>query len=152
MSILSLASAQSVYRGYEYYKAEKVIDLCPDGENRYRGTVSGSNGQVYQVAIDLEHPRRGSSCTCPHAAGRNIVCKHMVALYFFLFPEEARQYIDELEAYWAEEEQRCEEAEQALIRCVGQMKKKELQQALLQLLLDGPEWQYKRFLRDYEIW
>ena len=28
------------------------------------------------------------------------------------------------------------------------MKKAELEQALLQLLFDGPEWQYDRFLRD----
>ena len=28
------------------------------------------------------------------------------------------------------------------------MKKSELQEALLQLLFDGPEWQYDRFVRE----
>lgn len=31
---------------------------------------------------------------------------------------------------------------------VWKMKKSELQQALLELLLDGPEWQYDRFVRE----
>ena len=29
------------------------------------------------------------------------------------------------------------------------MKKSELQQALLQVLFDGPDWQNERFIRDY---
>ena len=28
------------------------------------------------------------------------------------------------------------------------MKKDDLQQALLELLFEGPEWQYKRFIRE----
>ena len=31
------------------------------------------------------------------------------------------------------------------------MKKAELQQALLELLYDGPEWQYERFLQEHWI-
>lgn len=151
MSILSLASGQSVSRGYEYYKDEKVLEVELYDKNQYRGTVAGSNGAEYDVLIDLEHPRK-SQCTCPHAAGRRIVCKHMVALYFAVFPEEAQQYIDEVEAYWEEEAQHCEDAEQKLIAYVGRMKTAELQEALLQLLFTGPEWQYERFLDDNGIW
>ena len=29
------------------------------------------------------------------------------------------------------------------------MKKSELQDALLELLMDGPDWQYDRFVREY---
>ena len=45
----------------------------------------------YYVIIDFLHPRK-SSCTCPHATGRRIVCKHMVALYCTAFPEDAYRY------------------------------------------------------------
>ena len=47
-----------------------------------------------------------------------------------------------------EEEQREEALADQLCDYVAHMKKAELEQALLQLLFDGPEWQYDRFLRD----
>ena len=34
---------------------------------------------------------------------------------------------------------------------VGHMKKNEIQQALLELLFDGPEWQFERFVRDHDL-
>ncbi len=105
MGILTLASGKPVYRGYDYYKNKKVIQLQQTDDTIFDGTVSGSNGEVYHVTIDTAHPRK-SVCDCPHAAGREIMCKHMVALYFTVFPEEAENYIRELEAYWKEEEQR----------------------------------------------
>ena len=55
-----------------------------------------------------------------------------------------------MEDYWEEEEQRQEEQEEKLIRYVHSMKKSELQQALLQLLFEGPEWQYDRFM-EYNV-
>lgn len=72
----------------------------------------------------------------------------MVAVYFVAFPAEAKKYITELENYWEEEEQRQQEREDRLVRYVGKMKKGELQEALLQLLFDGPEWQYDHFLEE----
>ena len=41
--------------------------------------------------------------------------------------------------------------ENKLITFVSKMKKDELQQALLEMLFDGPEWQYERFLREHWI-
>ena len=144
MSLIDLASGASAWRGYNYYKDGKVLRCLRTEEARYAGEVSGSNGEVYHVRLDLEHPRR-SECTCPHAAGKRIVCKHQVALYFTAFPEEAEKYYREvIEA----------EEEMAVIDRVRKMKKSELQDALLELLFNGPEWQYERFareqLRDYE--
>lgn len=72
----------------------------------------------------------------------------MVAVYFTAFPAEAKKYITELENYWEEEEQRQQDMEDRLVRYVGKMKKSELQEALLQLLFDGPEWQYDRFIEE----
>ncbi|MGN1014377.1 MAG: SWIM zinc finger domain-containing protein [Butyricicoccus sp.] len=150
MSILSLASVQSTYRGYEYFEAKKVLCFVEQNERQYEGTVAGSNGKTYEVFIDEEHPRK-SHCNCPHAAGKRIICKHMIALYFTLHPNEAEQYVNELRACWEEEEHRYEEEEQALLRYVAHMRKSELQQALLQILFDGPEWQYDRFLEEHQI-
>ena len=98
--------------------------------------------------IDIAHPKK-SQCSCPHAAGKRIVCKHMVAVYFTAFPAEAKKYITELENYWEEEDQRQQEQQDRLIQYVWQMKKSELQEALLQLLFDGPEWQYERFIEEH---
>ncbi len=148
MSILSVASGQSVYRGYEYAQAKKVLYMEQVGEGVIQGEVSGSYGSNYDVIVDVNHPRK-SQCNCPHAAGKRIVCKHMVAVYFTAFPAEAKKYIEELESYWEEEEQRQQEQEDRLIAYVRKMKKSDLQEALLQVLYEGPEWQYERFIRDY---
>ena len=130
MSILTVASGQSVYRGYEYSQAKKVQRLERVGEGIIRAVVKGNGGSTYDTRIDIAHPRK-SQCNCPHAAGKRIVCKHMVAVYFTAFPAEAKQ-----------------DMEDRLVRYVGKMKKSELQEALLQLLFDGPEWQYDRFIEE----
>lgn len=147
MSILSVASGQSAYRGYEYFKANKVLHMEEAADGILSGTVSGSEGKIYDVTVDVEHPRK-SHCNCPHAAGKRIVCKHMVAVYFAAFPQEAEKYITDLENYWAEDENRQQEIEERLVQYVSKMKKSELQEALLQILFDGPEWQYDRFIEE----
>ena len=91
MSLISLASAKSLWRGYEYYECKRVHFHIQNGEFEYTGKVSG-NGRLYDVHIDLKHPRK-STCNCPHADGKRIICKHMVALFFTSNPEEARNYL-----------------------------------------------------------
>ena len=147
MSILTAASGQSVYNGYEYAQEKKVRHMEKVNEGEFVAIVSGSNGNTYNVRINTEHVRK-SQCTCPYAAGKRIVCKHMVAVYFTAFPAEAKKYIRELEEYWEEEEERKQELEEKLVAYVHKMKKGELQEALLRLLYEGPEWQYDRFIRD----
>lgn len=146
MSVITAASAQSAYRGYEYYEAQTVIQVEQTEDGLLLGKVQGSENCCYDVMVNLAHPRK-SSCTCPHAAGRQLVCKHMVAVYFTAFPQEAKQYIEEIEQDW---DDGYEEAyEEQVIQRVQKMKKSERQQALLQMLFDGPDWQYERFIRDY---
>ena len=148
MGFINLASYASQWRGYEYFKSGKVKSCREAEDGQYEGMVSGSNGALYQVRINLEHPR-SSQCTCPHAAGKRIVCKHKVALYFDAFPEAADDYYREvIEAEEAAEEAQ-EELANAVIAYVGKMKKAELQQALLQTLFEGPEWQFDRFVREH---
>lgn len=90
MSILTSASSSSVSRGYDYYKEHKVHDINQINDNEFEGYVDGSLKKTYYVKININHPRK-SQCDCPHANG-NITCKHMVALFFELFPDEAEDY------------------------------------------------------------
>ena len=73
----------------------------------------------------------------------------MVALYFSVFPKEAEAYYQDILDYEKEMEQQQEEWEQAVISRISHMRKEELKEALLDVLFNGPEWQYDRFIRDY---
>lgn len=148
MSLLSCASAQSAWRGYDYYLNRKVQSVKQISSTQFQGTVFGSKGETYDVSIDVEHPRK-SSCTCPNAAGKRIVCKHQIALFFTAFPQEATKYYKEVVEYEQEQERLREEEENKVIDRVENMTKEQLQQALLQVLFDGPEWQYDKFIREY---
>ena len=147
MGLLELASNKSVWRGYEYFNQRNVITHIKQSETEIKGMVRGSGEKHYDVFIDLEHPRK-SKCNCPHADGKRIICKHMIALYFFAYPEEAKKYYKDVIEYWEQEEQRQEELENKVIDYVHKLKKSELEQYLLQMLFDGPDWQYERFIRE----
>ena len=149
MSLISLASGKSLWRGYEYYEGKRVHFHIQNGEFEYTGKVSG-NGRSYDVHIDLKHPRK-STCNCPHADGKRIICKHIVATYFTVLPKEAERFYAEAMAYQEEEEKRQEEMSDKVIEYVGKMKKADLCQSLLELLFDGPEWQYDRFIREHGL-
>ena len=146
MGLLDCASGASVWRGYEYFEEKKVkaFDFLED--TRIMGTVSGS--QLYTTIVDIAHPRK-STCNCPHADGHRVICKHMVATYFTAFPEAAKQFCDEVVAAREEEEKYRENIESELLHHIRHMKKAELEQALIDLLFSGPEWQFDRFIRDY---
>lgn len=147
MSLLSSASMASCWRGYEYFRQKKVLKLDPLGEMRYQGTVSGSGPSAYTTIIDLGHLRR-SSCNCPYAEGKRIICKHMVATFFAAFPEEAEKYYAEVLANEEEAGRYQEELYGKLVKYVRGLKKKEAQDKLLETLGTGPEWLWERFIRD----
>ena len=73
----------------------------------------------------------------------------MMAVYFTVFPEEAESFYNEAMAYQEEEEKRAEELYEKVKRFIWKMKKDEAQQALLELLFDGPEWQFNRFVEEH---
>lgn len=147
MGLLEFASGASIWRGYDYFKEKKIKTLEEIGDNIYSATVTGSSNQLYSVELHVDHPRK-SKCNCPHANGKRIICKHIVAAYFTAFPEEAEKFYAEAMAYQEEEEKRQEELSDKVCHYVWHMKKDELQQVLLQLLFDGPEWQYEQFIRE----
>ena len=147
MGILECASGASAWRGYDYYRSNKVIGVKEIGDGVFAASVAGSSGMPYSVELHIDHPRK-SKCSCPHANGKRIVCKHMVAVYFTVHPLMADRFYAEVVAYQEEEEKRQDELADRLVGYVSRMKKAELQQALLQVLFDGPEWQYNRFMEE----
>ncbi len=148
MGLLDIASEKSVWRGYEYYKSNKVILHTVVSDSEIKGVVQGSGVSKYDVAINIEYPRK-SKCNCPHADGKRIICKHMIALYFTTFPKLAEDYYQKVLEYEREQEIYEEELYDNVIEYVHKMKKSDLAEALLQVLFDGPEWQYEKFIREY---
>ncbi len=57
------------------------------------------------VHIDKNHPRK-STCNCPFADVRRVVCKHMIALYFTAEPKAAVDFVKEVEQWETEEKLR----------------------------------------------
>ena len=49
MGLIDIASSASVWRGYEYYKENKVCSVNKVSENEYDGTVAGSSKEPYYV-------------------------------------------------------------------------------------------------------
>lgn len=135
MSIRTIASSASAWRGYEYYTEKKVLSFSQTGDDEYTGEVAGAASAPYQVKINTAHVRQ-SKCNCPHADGRRVICKHMVALFFAVFPDEAENYMEEVEEYEREEEQRMEDHYAALRSYVKSLSKKELQDQLFEALAE----------------
>ena len=150
MSIFTSASGKSVYRGYNYYLNVKVSSLVKISDIEYEALVQGSEEKPYKVHLNIKKPK-ASVCDCPFANGRRI-CKHMMAVYFTAFPDEAERYKRQFEEYEAEEEQREQEYEELcakVLDTIESMSADDLKQVLSQLLFEGPEWQFERFVDEW---
>ncbi len=148
MGIIKSASGSSAWRGLDYYKNKKVVNYKKINENEYEGEVLGSGNKKYKILLNIEHPR-SSKCNCPHASGKKIVCKHMVALYFTIFPKEAKKFEEDAEKAMLEYEEYQEQLYDNVEKQIYSMSQGELQEALLDVLNIAPEWVYERFVRDY---
>lgn len=138
MGLLDLASDESFWRGYDYYREGKVKAYQQLDEYIYEGTVKGNKKSVYSVMINIRYPK-SSTCNCSHAAGKRRVCKHKVALYFEIFPEEADRVLREAEEWEAIEAQRWQDECKEIERYVNSLSKKELREQLLRRLIDELE-------------
>lgn len=94
MSLIHSARAASVSSGYEYYKEKRVLSYTLVEDNAYKGKVNGSNENVYNVFINVNKTRQ-CTCDCPFASGSRRICKHMIAMLFTIFPDEAKNYVYE---------------------------------------------------------
>lgn len=144
MGIISLASGNSCWRGLDYYKNKKVIKFKRINENEYSSIVKGTNN--YNVHLDIEHPRK-SSCDCPLANGKRIICKHIVATYFTAMPKEAINFEEEQNKLQEEYEKEQEEEYSRAIKYLNKMSKQELIEELIQVFDYGPEWIYNDFVK-----
>lgn len=113
-------------------------------ENEYSSIVKGTNN--YNVHLDIEHPRK-SSCNCPLANGKRIICKHIVATYFTAFPNEAVSFEEEQNRLQEEYEKEQKEEYDKAIKYLNRMSKQELIEELIQVFDYGPEWIYNDFVK-----
>lgn len=141
MGLIKLASGNSLWRGLDYYEEKRVSSIKKIDENIFESNVLGSNNKQYHVLIDIKHPRK-SKCNCPFADGRRVICKHMVATCFTVFPEEANRVITEVEEYEKEEEQHQQEEYKEIERYVNSLTKEELREQLISYMMDEKERKY----------
>ena len=121
--------------GIDYYQSKKVKKIKKISDNEYDSIVSGT--EEYNVHIDINHPRK-STCTCPFADGRRVICKHMVATFFTIYPEEAERIIKEEQEYEEEEERLFEEHLEEVREYVNGLTEDEVRALLIDKLMD--EW------------
>lgn len=120
MGLLELASYNSFHSGIYYYQKGAVMSYEQIGDALYQGVVKGTKD--YTVVLNIDHPRK-STCNCPYADGKLIICKHKVALYFALFPEELKRIEKEQKEYEIELEKMVKRREKAF-----KSKKKEIKE------------------------
>ena len=144
MGIISLASGNSCWRGLDYFKDKKVIKLRKINNKEYTSIVNGTKN--YDVYLNIEYPRK-STCDCPLAKGRRIICKHIVATYFSAFPEEAINFEEEQDRLQEKYEKEQEEEYNKAIKYLNKMSKQELIEELIQVFDYGPEWIYNDFIK-----
>ena len=135
MGLIDLASSNSLWRGIDYYRSKNVKKIKKISDDEYNSIVSGT--EEYNVHIDINHPRK-STCTCPFAAGRRVICKHMVATFFTIYPEEAERIIKEEQEYEEAEERLFEEHLEEVKEYVNGLTDDEVRAALIDKLMD--EW------------
>lgn len=135
MGLIDLASSNSLWRGIDYYQSKNVKKIKKISDDEYNSIVSGT--EEYNVHIDIKHPRK-STCTCPFAAGRRVICKHMVATFFTIYPLEAERIIKEEQEYEEEEERLFEEHLEEVKEYVNGLTDDEVRALLIDKLMD--EW------------
>ena len=135
MGLIDLASGNSLWRCIDYYQSKKVNNIKKTNDGEYDSIVSGTD--EYMVHIDINHPRK-STCTCPFADGRRVICKHMVATYFTIYPDEAERIIKEEQEYEEEEERLFDEHLDEVREYVNGLSEEEVRAMLIDRLMD--EW------------
>ena len=154
MAFYNAASNASLWRGIDYYRRGNVLGFSCADDGIVVGAVKGSGGSAYDVTINREHPRK-STCSCPFAKGRRVICKHMVALYFASTPgsyEAFEQDMRKLEVQYELEEKRWREETRKRIETeVAALSAKEARVKLAEILYNNElEERYRD--DDKEFW
>lgn len=163
MSLLNYASYQIKERGYDYYIDEKVVDSNQINVSEFEGIVQGN--QDYHVKINIHQPHL-STCDCPYAIDHTI-CKHMVALYFYNFPNEVDEYLceedeedewdnkyynkwDEVDEYIPKTFEKPIYYEEMLTQYINSLNKEELKEIAFKELNKDDYYTYNNYLKSYE--
>ena len=148
MGIISSASGSSCWRGLDYYKCKKIRNIKKISDMEYTSVASGT--KEYNVYLNLEKPRK-STCNCPLANGKRIICKHIVATYFSVVPGSAQGFEKEQNRLQEEFEEYQENEYKNAIKFINKMSKKELVEELIHIFDYAPEWIYDDFIKRNDI-
>ena len=148
MKIISSASGSSCWRGLDYYKKNKIKNIKQISDVEYNSIAIGTN--EYTVYLNLKNPRK-STCNCPLANGKRIICKHIVATYFNVVPNSAKEFEEEQEKLQEEYEQYQDNQYNNAIKYINRMSKKELVEELTYIVDYAPEWVYDDFIKRNDI-
>ena len=148
MGIISSASGSSCWRGLDYYKSKKIRDIKEISDIEYTSIASGI--REYNVYLNLEKPRQ-STCNCPLANGKRIICKHIVATYFSVVPGSAKEFEDEQNRLQEEYEEYQENEYKNAIKFINKMSKKDFVEELIHVFDYAPEWVYDDFIKRNDI-
>lgn len=77
-----------------------------------------------------------SNCNCPFAAGRRVICKHMIALYFTAEPTVVDEFLKKVEEWEKEKEEEERQHFEELREYVNSLSKVELQEQLYNALVE----------------
>ena len=148
MGVLELCSEASFWKGLNYYENHAVKSMKKTSKHEYDAVVSGSRD--YNVHLNIDHPRK-STCTCPFANGRRVICKHMVATYFTVFPSEAKRINAEMEEYYREQEEmekrreeEMNERKASIKQYVDSLANEEVRRILTNMLVNEAYRQYEQ--------
>lgn len=142
MGVIDIASSKSVWRGLDYFKQNKVKSCEDNGDGTYGGSVAGSGKESYNVHLDMVHPRK-STCNCPLADGKRIICKHIVAVSFCVDSSEAERFKNIKTIYASEEEERPAKRHESYMRIAKYMSKEELREAYVEAMIELEEIRLK---------
>ncbi|MCR4686709.1 MAG: SWIM zinc finger domain-containing protein [Lachnospiraceae bacterium] len=138
MGLIDIASHKSIWRGIEYYKQNKVVLCDENNDGTYEAVVSGSDGEKYSVHLNIVHPRK-STCNCPLANGRQILCKHILATSFCVNPEEIDRFTREKTNFVSEEDERRTKRYEKYLSFAKSMSTKELRESYAKAMAEVEE-------------
>lgn len=91
IDILSVRDSDVRHDGYLYYINGKIGKITRCQNRIFKAKVLDFSGNVYSVMLDVDNPKK-SECSCPKSSCKHKFCSHMAALYFAIFPAEAKRY------------------------------------------------------------
>lgn len=135
MGIVENAPKKIVWRAIEYYKQNKVLGIHASREDCYSAEVTGSGKMKYDVFIDTKHPKK-CTCTCPFAKENEVICKHMVAVYFSAYPDKIDSFKEDERRYIEDADYRRKKDKERLMMFARKMSKEELVDELAECWLE----------------